>query len=222
MGPIRGGTAVLMAIIIISVAFNIYLLSLPLSIAPVKTKTKVVSCGAYESNLPELASVWTNTRPIATFRTNAANPLVICAEFYYYPDTNTTMEVDPLDYISITGVKSVPGGTSSNFSANSDFSITSTPETVAIGGIPNTNEGTPVLFTITARGGVSGIYNLNFGWLLPESVNCGHEFSLVSGNGQPDYSFSAGCIEPGNPFQSGGVISNQVAIEIMFAVNGTT
>ena len=51
-----------------------------------------------------------------------------------------------------------------------------------------------VIYTIQAKPGTSGTYAMDLGWIAPEILNCGVEFSLVSGDGSPNYTFEYGCI----------------------------
>jgi hypothetical protein len=208
--------AVLIVVTIASLALNVYQYVTPRSatVTTTEVKTSIVSCN-YNSILPMLTTVVANTN----------KPAVICVRFYYYyPRSNFTKPVYPLDYISVDGFRN-----GSSFDASSNFTITAKPGNFSIGGSLNMNEGTIVVYTILAKPGSEGTYNLGFGWLAPQIISCGHEFTLKSGSGKPDLSFAAHCITMrytyhntiAPPFPLGVLPNGTVFAELVSAINAS-
>jgi hypothetical protein len=115
----------------------------------------------------------------------ANSSATLCVEFYYYGSQAKTFST--IGQLSITGFPS----SGSMFDASLNFTVTSSVSNLTIGGASNENEGSLVIYTITPKANSSGTYLLNLGWLAvgqaPNVLDCGMEFLLVSGNGNPSY-----------------------------------
>jgi len=149
--------------------------------------------------------------------TNSNNASVVCVRFFYYDtNSNSTYKIDTLGYLSIDALAN--NGTV--ISAKNEFLLTADPEMISIGGPLNASEGVVVGYTIQAKVGTSGTFDLGFGWLAPQVEDCGHEFSLLAGSGEPDVSIhDGGCITMMN--LAGSYPPKTVLIEPIFALNGT-
>lgn len=115
------------------------------------------------------------------FQVNENSTLDLCVKFYYYSSGNATI-VTPLDQLTIQSFN----GTLVK-SAMSNFTVTTSLANFSIGGSSNTNEGIMETFQIHANAVSNGTYILNLGWLLPQEQECTFEFSLIVGNGTPNY-----------------------------------
>ena len=146
------------------------------------------------SSLTSNTTTQTNTLPAAcsgslafggSLAPKANSSATLCVEFYYYGSQAKTFS--PIGQLSITGFPS----SGSAFDASSNFTVTSSVSNLTIGGPSNENEGSLVIYTITPKANSSGTYLLNLGWVLvppPTNVlDCGMEFLLISGNGNPSY-----------------------------------
>ena len=127
---------------------------------------------------------------------SSSSPAYLCVKFYYYGEEpaniNTTAQLQIKGISNSTTIFQGQGYFA--FDGSSNFTISASPANITIGGPSNENEGTMVIYTITAKPGASGTYAMDLGWIAPEIVNCGVEFTLVSGDGSPNYTFEYGCI----------------------------
>lgn len=120
-----------------------------------------------------------------TIQTRTNSSATLCVEYYYYGSQSKTFS--PISLISVQGFPK----NGSSFNAVSNFTITASVNELTIGGPSNENEGSLVTYTITSKSDSNGTYLLNLGWLAvgqpPNVSECGMEFLLVSGNGNPSY-----------------------------------
>jgi hypothetical protein len=125
---------------------------------------------------------------------STGSPATICVQLYYY-NQNATRTLNLTGAISVLAVQYVRNGsveTPRTFPGDSNFTITASQAGLVLGGPTNSNEGTLVGFTITAKPGASGTYQLGFlpsaylkGNQAPES--CGYYGQLLAGDGSPNY-----------------------------------
>lgn len=152
---------------------------------------------------------------------DSQSPALLCVQIYYYNQTST-LTLNPLNEVSILGMKTYPNGTNAVFNARSNFTMTSSAATITIGGQENQNEGAAVIFSITPNQGTSGKFGLNLGWLLPGKTQCNEEFVLLVGNGLPDYTYSTLCsMISGGSGGSASYPSGYIFTEITGATNST-
>ncbi|MGH2639254.1 MAG: hypothetical protein ACRDF4_08260, partial [Rhabdochlamydiaceae bacterium] len=146
----------------------------------------------------------------STLRVDSSSPGYLCVRFYYYG--KEPMTINTTSQLQIKGMENnqtaFQGQGNRAFDGSSNFTITSTPANVTIGGPSNVGEGTLVVYGIVGKLGMNGTYALDLGWIGPEIQNCGVEFNLVSGNGIPDYTFENGCIAMSTSSSTGGVSGN--------------
>lgn len=120
----------------------------------------------------------------------STSPAVICVQFYWFAATQMTPTAASL--IQIEGVSPSSGQPVVGPAAN--FTIAASTDDLSLGGPTNSSEGTVVAYSINARPGASGTYQLRVdaSVLGTQGVsNCGPHglvaFDLVEGNGQPNY-----------------------------------
>jgi hypothetical protein len=113
--------------------------------------------------------------------------------FYDYK-SSSPLQVNSISQISIEASTDHPPVIDSGTrDAMSNFTVLAQPSNFTIGGPSNESEGITVEYLITANPNSNGTYIMNFGWLLgsygqqPVIVNCLEEFSLIVGNGIPNY-----------------------------------
>ena len=122
-----------------------------------------------------------------------SSPAYVCANLYYY-NLTSPLRLNPATYVQVPGIHPSADGTLVSFDGTSNFTITSQPTSILIGGPNNTNEGVQVVFNITMKTGASGTYGINFGALAPEAVTCGMgDFTLIAGSGSPHYESPSTC-----------------------------
>jgi len=125
-----------------------------------------------------------------TVTAGANTPAVICVQFYYLNSTTPTTQ--PISIV-IQAAQ-----TNRSFSGDSNFTIAASENQLVFGGPQNENEGAVVAFTVTAKPGASGTYELSFSgkyMLTPtEPAECAYYGTLVAGDGHPLYVFPEGCI----------------------------
>ena len=122
--------------------------------------------------------------------------VTVCFQIYEFNSTSTVQ----LNATALLGISGIPPQGGSEFSALSNFTVSSSPEQVTMGGPDNLNEGVIVSYSITPRPGTSGSYYVGFfdGPAIltsdgPVGSSCG-EGRVVVGDGQPDYTCDGGCI----------------------------
>ena len=133
-----------------------------------------------------------------------SSPAVLCFQLYYYSATPLTLNltnalsIQALQYIFNGSV-----GTPRSFSGAPNFTVSASQSQLVIGGPTNENEGTVVVYNLTAKAGASGTYQLGFlpssgltTWMLgaQEPEQCGYYAGLVAGDGLPNYAQITHCI----------------------------
>ena len=109
-------------------------------------------------------------------------------------------------------------------SSRSNFTLSSSVNSIAFGGTNNLGEGANVVYTITPKQGINGTYGFSFGWLYPSMENCGEDFLLAIGNGLPNYGYLAGCTAPLSyqyPVNSQGFVDGFLLAEIVGVSSAT-
>jgi hypothetical protein len=83
-------------------------------------------------------------------------------------------------------------GQFSTFDAKANFTITTQPSNVTLGGPHNINEGIVVTYYIQSKPGLNGTFDMgglgNSLPLPPNGVECGSAFHISAGTGSPNYS----------------------------------
>ena len=109
----------------------------------------------------------------------------ICVKFYYYAVQSIDLNVSR--QLKILGFRTYQNGTGLNYDASSNFTIVVSTANLTIGGSSSVNEGFVVEYTIGPKTDSNGTYFMNFGWLAPQIIHGADEFTLVSGDGRPNY-----------------------------------
>jgi hypothetical protein len=135
-----------------------------------------------KSTTTNLGSCSTPYQGQGNFSVNEGSNLDLCVKFYYY-SSSSPINVMPTDQVSIQAYDANTGISN----AMSNFTVIASPSNFSIGGSTDENEGIGVEYQIHANSMSHGTYILNLGWLLPQQEECTFEFSLVVGNGIPDY-----------------------------------
>lgn len=136
-------------------------------------------------------------------QTSTNTSATLCLKYYYYSSTPQTFTSSEL--LQIKGY----GSQGSGFDATSNFTVSASISNFTIGGSNNEGEGTQVVFNISSKPGASGSYVLDLlGYVLPTLEQCATEFTLVAGNGAPDYTYIGGCIVVSTSSTSNGTTSN--------------
>jgi len=131
--------------------------------------------------------------------TGTSSPAIVCVELYYFAATAETFNLTTA--FSIQAQRS-----GQSFSGGSNFTVSSSQDEVLMGGPSNLGEGTVVAYSITAKPGASGTYELGFtpagvsgtlGRFLMESqepASCPYYGQVVAGDGSPNYVLPSGCL----------------------------
>jgi len=126
---------------------------------------------------------------------------VISIQLYYYNST-TPLSLNLTDILTIQAWQYIPNGSitsTRSFNGISNFTLSASQNQIVLGGPTNASEGTTVAYTLTAKPGASGTYELGFlqSWGLQayllasgEPTSCGFYGEIVTGNGQPNYAQS--------------------------------
>ena len=122
-------------------------------------------------------------------RANSTAPALLCVSYYYY-SANSTFELNPIAQLGISGFPLNRSGTS--FNARSDFIVSSNDKSFVLGGPSSLNEGKEVTYSILAKPGVNGTFDVVVANLLP-GMGCAPDFLLSAGTGVPNYSNPGGC-----------------------------
>jgi len=122
---------------------------------------------------------------------NSAAPSLLCVAYYYY-SANSTFDLNPISQLRIFGWPLNRTGTYSTFNASSDFIVSSSALSFVLGGASSLNEGKEVTYSILAKPGVNGIFEVDVANLLP-GMGCDPDFLLSAGTGVPNYSLPGGC-----------------------------
>ncbi len=124
--------------------------------------------------------------------------LDVCVQFYYY-NSNPYVGSGIPESFNLRNETKIYSFSSSGYQMDSstNFSISIIPSTsnnVSIGGISNESEGFLVMYEITPKANTNGTYVLDFGQYLyaggSTAYNCGQDYTIISGNGLPNYSLS--------------------------------
>jgi hypothetical protein len=152
-----------------------------------------------------VSGYWFGDLAVGTITSSA----IICLQLYEFNATSP-ITVDPAGLIAISGVNSLISEQMVNGASN--FTITSSSNSLELGGPTNANEGVVVALSVTAKPGASGTYwaTVQQGYrevtAVPQGVqeglylagnNGGGERDgpngiLVAGTGQPDYATNLG------------------------------
>lgn len=136
--------------------------------------------------------------------TGTSSPAVLCFQLYYYSATPLTLNLTSV--LSIQALQYIYNGsigTPRSFSGGPNFTVSVSQSQLVIGGPTNENEGTVVIYNLTAKAGASGTYQLGFlpssglnTWMLgaQEPEQCGYYAGLVAGDGLPNYAEITHCI----------------------------
>ncbi len=166
--------------------------------SPITTSTtttvytqRYLGIGNFSILLPPLSSTpcgkEVRSQPFSfILQVNSKSSALLCVTYYYY-NKSAPFDFVPTNQITIFGWPTNRTGTFSTFSANSNFTITSQPQSLQLGGPADANEGSEVTYYIQAKPGVRGTFEMNLGVLLPGGIGCGGEFLLSAGNGAPNY-----------------------------------
>jgi len=139
------------------------------------------------------------TQPPIAFPTlfaGASSPAIICVQLYYFNSTGSLT-------LNLTNGLSIRAAVPTSFDGASNFTVTASQAQLVLGGSGNESEGAVVAFSVTAKPGASGTYELGFfhdgsneyvlGIQEPET--CGAYGQLVAGDGRPNYVYqSGGCL----------------------------
>lgn len=112
----------------------------------------------------------------------------ICAKYYYY-NLNNTITVNT----SLLKVMYYNNSTGSHIDQN--FTISTSPSSITIGGPNNENEGAVVVYNITPKSGGNGTFEGSMAsmfWMNSghsEMELCDYRFRIVVGNGVPNFLF---------------------------------
>jgi hypothetical protein len=115
----------------------------------------------------------------------SGSPALLCVSYYYYG--LSPMNLNTTAQLKVFGWPLHPTGTFTTFDASSNFTITSSVPSLELGGPSNLNEGTEVTYTIQAKPGVNGTFEVNLANLLPGGIGCDGDFLLSVGSGSPSY-----------------------------------
>ena len=135
-------------------------------------------------------------QPFGTLVTGTIAPAIICFQLFYFNSTGSLT-------INLTNGLSIRAGRSTPFNGASNFTVAASQDQLVIGGPTDNNEGAIVAYTVTAKQGASGTYQLDF---LPpgglnrfllgnqEPLGCPYYGLLVAGDGKPNYVLPSSCL----------------------------
>jgi hypothetical protein len=148
----------------------------------------------------------------------------LCVRFYYY-NPNSTMSIDTSNIFGIAGYRPYNTSFSTGFDASPNFTISTYPEELTLGGPQNLNEGVSVLYVIHANPNSSGTYNFGFqATIYPNFENCNGFSDIVVGDGSPNYNVGFGSCTASltNPRNSQGFINGILFVEVVGMTNSTS
>jgi hypothetical protein len=179
--------------------------------------------GNYSVVAPTLAStpcsMPVKSEPMSfTLKADSNHPALLCVAYYFYNDTAPMTLVPQL---RIFGWPLHPAGTFSTFDASSNFTVTSSVQSLELGGPARLNEGHEVTFSILAKPGVSGTFEVGVANLLPGGIGCDSDFLLSAGTGVPSYVSAGLCylVQPSN--SSTPLPTGYVFVAFIGAANST-
>jgi hypothetical protein len=191
-----------------------------------------VSAGTYFNNgrfllsIPLLSSTpcskGVKSEPLGfTFYVSSNSPALLCVAFFYY-NTSAPLKLVPADQLTIYGLPLNSAGTYTTFDAKPNFTVTSQPPSIELGGKTNESEGTEVTYYIQANKGVNGTFDMSLATLLPMGIGCAGEFLLVAGSGVPQYAFPGSCfIVPVGSGVSSPLTPGYLFVTVIGATNST-
>jgi hypothetical protein len=121
-----------------------------------------------------------------TLVAGTSSPAIICVQVYWFNSTTPIV----LNATSLLEIEGNPANPAAN------FTVAASTDQLTVGGLANAGEGTVLAYSITAKAGASGTYWLRVGgstWSQGvqlgslELQECGYNYGLVAGNGQPNY-----------------------------------
>lgn len=145
--------------------------------------------------------------------------LILYVRYYYYnPNSTLALDFGPLGQV----VADITGYGLYGTSANYNFTIRPNATSITIGGPDNLNEGTLVQFSISPNKGINGTYEMQLGISIPSQEICVTDFTIVIGNGVPNYGYEGFCTAPMSSFQnkpvnSQGLVDGDVYAEVIEA-----
>jgi len=160
--------------------------------------------------------------PVLSLHQNSTGYL--CVRFYYY-NLNSTMSLNASDVFGIAGYRSLNSSFSNGFDAITNFTISTSPGAITLGGPQNLNEGADVLYAIHANPDSNGTYNYGFhATYYPILETCNGFGPLVVGDGSPNYNVGFGsCTTPlTNPLNSEGFINGVLFVEVVGIMNSSS
>jgi len=143
----------------------------------------------------------------------------------YEFNSTSPIVVNVTSLLSVQGRQAVGAGFAS-VPSGGNFTIAASLDQILLGGPSNINEGSVVAFTITAKPGASGTYDLGIRGMEAagsEPMGCGDFGSLLAGSGQPNYAIIGGCItysttNANPPFTIPGVSYNILSNDLYFRI----
>ncbi len=127
-----------------------------------------------------------NAYSSGTLVAGTSSPAIICVQVYWFNSTSP-MALNATSLLEIEGNPPDPAA---------NFTVAASTDQLTLGGPSNAGEGTVLAYSITAKAGASGTYWLRVGgstWSQgvqlgsSELQECGYNYDLVAGNGQPNY-----------------------------------
>jgi hypothetical protein len=152
---------------------------------------------------------------------NEDGALFVSVKYYYYNQNTTqtfTFTAGNQIYIQACCY-------GSNWNAASNFTVTSSIQSITFGGKDNLSEGALVNYTITPLTGINGTYYFGFGALYPSFEICNAAFLLAIGNGLPNFSpYEGSCsssLSTLYPVDSHGFVEGYLFAQIIKTSNST-
>jgi hypothetical protein len=139
----------------------------------------------------------------------------LCVRFYYY-NPNSTMTLNASDVFGIAGYE---------FNASTDFTISTSPGNLTLGGPQNLNEGETALYAIHANPNSNGTYNYGFqATYYPSLEVCNGLGEIVVGSGSPNYNVGFGSCTASqtSSLNPEGFANGTLYVEVVGVTNSTT
>ncbi len=136
-----------------------------------------------------------------TLVAGTSSPAIICVQVYWFNSTSPIV-LNATSLLQIEGCEgcgTTPGEGEQLPDAGANFTVAASVDQLTLGGPANAGEGTVLAYSITAKAGASGTYQLAVqGAQLGEDElwESGPNGNLVAGNGQPNYVPPGGTILP--------------------------
>ncbi len=147
--------------------------------------------------------------------------LVLYVKYWYY-NPNSTLS---LNFTLGKAIDQITGseGLEATADAAGNFTISSNAASIIFGGPDNLSEGTLVVYRIHPIAG-DGTYEFNMGITYPSMEGCETYFTIVIGNGLPNYGYQGGCtatISSHYPLNSEGFVDGFIIAEVTEASSET-